>query len=377
MTRLDRNRKNIKNRRNPDTELYNSVYGYKDRNGSIINDILTIFFENSEGSPNPEEDPANILLKIFETLECLEENEHILKRLNKNTIIDLLKRIFRKFYSKPISNFIFLKKIKGQKVSNKKSGGIFNFIIECMTQFMNIPRGWEHIFLRKECRTMIAEKSRVLENQLYYPYTEDVFNCFRLTKFNKIKIVIVGQDPYPGTIRIKGKERPKAIGVSFGIKRCNVSIPMALGRIYDRLENTITRKIEIDGKDEIERWVRPSHGDLTSLAKQGILFINTCLTIDPEEGSTSHFSLWGDFIASNIIRSISEENPNVIFMLWGKKAQSLKKDIGSDSPVLECPHPASTGHHFNIFKQMNHFNEANSILIEYGKTPIDYFKMYD
>ena len=365
MSRNCRNRKNRRYKTNPDFTLYNTIYGNKNGEGSIINDIISVYYRNSEGSPYECDNPTEILIQIFEILECVEDNEdYIRNKLNKNTVISILKRLFKYLYGKQNINFIFLKKEKRQIVHDRRSNKIFEFIKEHIFEFINIPKGWEDVFIRKSCRIKIAEESEKLEGEHYHPLPEDVFNFAKYTKFNKIKIVIMGQDPY---------HDGSAMGLSFSMRRTGKSIRPSLRNIYNRMEATITR---IDENGEEEHWERPDHGDLTILAKQGILFLNICLTVDPEEGAKSHSKrdIWDTFVEENIIRYIIENDSNVVFILWGRAAQKLENSIGSDNPILKCSHPSSYSY-TRGFNRMNHFNEANELLIEQGKKPINYFKL--
>lgn len=222
------------------------------------------------------------------------------------------------------------------------------------------PRTWEKVF--KESEYELKDISKTLDKQeelygIYYPLKKNIFAAFDYTPLSLVKVVIVGQDPYPQSyINEEGFEVPRAQGLSFSVSKDD-TIPSSLKNIYKELY------------DSYRGFMTPDHGDLTSWAKQGVLLLNSCLTLRPGLPK-SHDELWLGFI-KRICKAIAIKNPNCIYLLWGKEAQNIKTMIGEKSVVLEAAHPSGLSANRGFFK-CNHFNKANDILIKQGKEPIDW-----
>jgi uracil-DNA glycosylase len=217
------------------------------------------------------------------------------------------------------------------------------------------PAGWLNVF--KAAEHELAEISEDLENDAltngrFYPDKKDLFNAFDLTPLNKVRVVIVGQDPYHNM----SCGRPTAVGVSFGSFR-GADIPKSLQTIYKELVKSIPG------------FKMPNHPDLTKWCQQGVLMYNTCLTVLPGR-AFSHKKVWGSFMY-HVISSILAVNPTCIFVLWGRKAQSaIKGLLGNKGKVLEAGHPSPLS--MKDFIGCDHFNKINALLIERGDTPIDW-----
>lgn len=212
------------------------------------------------------------------------------------------------------------------------------------------PPYWEDLFQFADPELELV--SSLLENKIYCPLKKDLFSAFWLTPLNRVKVVILGQDPYHqivnGTCRAKG--------LSFSVSKDD-DIPISLQNIFKEIRNND------------ETFEMPDNGDLTSWAKQGILLLNTCLTVAPNQPD-SHHDIWLGFI-SKTLKKISEVNPYCIYLLWGKKAQSFRSKIGSKSVVFESGHPSG----FSAVKYFfgnNHFNLTNEELVKQGKRPINW-----
>jgi uracil-DNA glycosylase len=224
------------------------------------------------------------------------------------------------------------------------------------------PRTWEKVF--EEAAPELAHISSILEEQeqkfgQFYPLKADIFAAFNLTPLPMVKVVIVGQDPYPQSIHIDGATVPRASGLSFSLRRGD-SIPSSLRTIYTELEETV------------RGFRRPDHGDLRAWARQGVLLLNTCLTVRPGMPK-SHGDLWLGFI-KKVLKSIAEINPNCVFLLWGRPAQDIgtkHRMIGERSVILEAPHPSGMNRQGG-FLGTNHFNLANRALIAQGKVGINW-----
>lgn len=221
------------------------------------------------------------------------------------------------------------------------------------------PSSWEDVFREAEhdlrfISSKLEEEER--HHGPFFPEKKDLFNAFHLTALSEVKIVIIGQDPYPQSVNINGRVLPRATGLSFSV-RPEDAVPVSLKNIYKELSSTVNG------------FVTPNHGDLREWAKQGVLMLNTCLTVRPGEAdSHSKFELWHGFV-SKVLKKIAQVNPTCIFFLWGKKAQALRRQmIGDRSVIFECCHPS--GLSANGFFGCNHFNKANQELLKQKKTGI-------
>ena len=221
------------------------------------------------------------------------------------------------------------------------------------------PRTWEHVF--EDAKYELRDVSSILDEQeksfgSYYPLKKDIFAAFNYTPLSNVKVVILGQDPYHQSIPLNGVSAPRAIGFSFSVRQED-SIPSSLNNIYTELSNTI------------RGFVKSDHGDLREWAKQGVLLLNTCLTVRPNQAG-SHGDIWLGFI-NKVFKAISIVNPYCIYMLWGREAQKVRSMIGDRSIVLEAAHPSGFSARRGFFG-CNHFNLANEALIKQGKTCINW-----
>lgn len=182
-----------------------------------------------------------------------------------------------------------------------------------------------------------------------YPPGSLIFNAFAQTPFDKVKVVILGQDPYHGP--------GQAMGLSFSVPK-GIAPPPSLVNIYKELNNDIGMAI-------------PTHGDLTPWAQQGVLLLNAALTVRAGEANSHAQIGWHEFTAA-VIRKISEEREGVVFMLWGRFAQQ-KQDLIDETRhyVLKAPHPSPLSVHTGFFG-CKHFSKANQLLMKDGKDPIDW-----
>lgn len=216
--------------------------------------------------------------------------------------------------------------------------------------------GWEQVF--KDSVHELQDISDILEtdkkvNGRFYPDCKDLFKAFDLTPLTNVKVVIVGEDPYHG---INPDRTPQAQGMCFSVKRGS-KIPSSLVNIYKELKNTVPG------------FFPPPHGDLTGWSRQGILLMNACLTVRPGQPGC-HKELWLGFI-KKAINSILEVNPGCIFVMWGRKAQKIRKMLGERATVLEAAHPSGYSAYKGFFG-CDHFNQINTLLKERGKNPINW-----
>ncbi len=180
-----------------------------------------------------------------------------------------------------------------------------------------------------------------------YPAKEEVFRAFKLTPYQNVRVVIIGQDPYhtPGV----------ANGLAFSSKKTEVT-PPSLVNIFKAIKNDLN----IDNHNT----------DLSSWASQGVLLMNTALTV--EEGKPgSHTKEWISF-TNQIIDGLNKHpHHNIVFLLWGQHAQAFESKIASRHTVLKTSHPSPFSAHKG-FLDCKHFSKVNEILQERGESPINW-----
>ena len=177
----------------------------------------------------------------------------------------------------------------------------------------------------------------------------NIFNGLKLTALKDIKVVILGQDPY--------HEKGQAMGLAFSVPK-GEKIPPSLVNIYKEIESETGNKM-------------PSHGDLRGWARQGVLLLNTVLTVREHLANSHKGKGWEEF-TDGVIKKISEEKEGVVFLLWGANARSKKTLINKNKHlILETVHPSPLSA-YNGFFGCGHFNLANEYLKKIGKTPIDW-----
>lgn len=181
-----------------------------------------------------------------------------------------------------------------------------------------------------------------------YPPQEDIFNAFKYTAFEDVKVVILGQDPYHGP--------NQAHGLAFSVKP-EVAIPPSLLNMYKEL------------KQDIPDFEMPSNGYLVKWAEQGVLLLNTVLTV--ERGMAhSHANLGWETFTDRVIAALNDHREKVVFLLWGSHAQKKGQIIDRTRHcVLTAPHPSPLSAHRGFFG-CKHFSQTNAYLIANGKTPI-------
>jgi len=195
-----------------------------------------------------------------------------------------------------------------------------------------------HEFLKKEYSTRTV-----------YPSMYDIFNCFRFTPLNDVKAVILGQDPY--------HNEGQAMGLSFSVPE-GKEPPPSLVNIYKELLDDL-------GIPPVKS------GDLTKWAKNGVLLLNTVLTVRAG-AANSHKGAGWEIFTDGVIKKLSAEKENLVFLLWGGNARSKKPLIdGRKHLILECAHPSPLSA-FAGFFGCKHFSKTNDYLTAHGKQPIDW-----
>ena len=183
-----------------------------------------------------------------------------------------------------------------------------------------------------------------------YPPERDVFNAFRTTEFGRVKVVILGQDPYHGA--------GQAHGLAFSVQP-EIAVPPSLVNIYKELAT------------DIEGFQIPQHGYLQHWAEQGVLLLNTVLTVRAG-AAHSHATFGWEVFTDEVIRQLDKEREHLVFMLWGSHAQKKGAFIDRNRHlVLTAPHPSPLSAYRGFFG-CKHFSQANAYLQANGLEPIDW-----
>lgn len=220
---------------------------------------------------------------------------------------------------------------------------------------IKITEEWDELLRDEFSSTSYVTLRQFLKSEYQtrtvYPSMYDIFNAFKNTPFDEIKVVLIGQDPY--------HEPGQAMGLSFSVPD-GEKIPPSLINIYKELQS--------------ETGITPKNsGNLTGWASQGVLLLNTVLTVRAHQANSHKGKGWEQFTDS-VIKKISDKKENVVFFLWGANARAKKQFIDETKHlVLECAHPSPLSA-YNGFFGCGHFNRANEYLISHGKEPVDWSK---
>lgn len=218
---------------------------------------------------------------------------------------------------------------------------------------VNIGNDWDEMlrgefdkeYYQKLRRFLAAEyKTRTI-----YPDMYDIFNALKYTPYSGVKAVILGQDPYHGA--------GQAHGLCFSVKR-GIEPPPSLKNIFKEIQDDIG-------------IAPPQHGELTKWAKEGVLLLNTVLTVRRGEAN-SHKGVGWEIFTDRVIELLNEREKPMVFLLWGSNARQKKRLITNPKHyVLETVHPSPLSA-YNGFFGCKHFSKTNSILRELGETEIDW-----
>lgn len=204
-------------------------------------------------------------------------------------------------------------------------------------------------FKKPYYRKLFETVKHEYETHTVFPPKNDLFNALHRTPLSSVKAVILGQDPYHNV--------HQAHGLCFSVNK-GIDIPPSLHNIYEEMHNDIGFQI-------------PSHGDLTGWADQGVLLLNTVLTVRAHEAN-SHRGIGWETFTDAIIRLVDEKTSPVVFFLWG--APAGKKEALIHNPnhlVLKAPHPSPLSAYRGFFG-CKHFSKANAFLTQKGLSPIDW-----
>lgn len=183
-----------------------------------------------------------------------------------------------------------------------------------------------------------------------YPPAEDIFNALHYTPLSKVKVLVLGQDPY--------HNENQAHGLSFSVLPSQPEIPPSLQNIYKELHDDLGCDI-------------PNHGYLKKWADQGVLMLNTVLTVRAHQPNSHQKHGWEEFTDA-IIRALNKQDRPIVYLLWGKPAQTKIKML--DNPkhlILTAPHPSPLSAYRGFFG-CRHFSQTNDFLEKNGITPIDW-----
>ena len=182
-----------------------------------------------------------------------------------------------------------------------------------------------------------------------YPAPDDIFNAFHLTPLSDVKVVILGQDPYHGD--------GQAHGLCFSVKP-SVEIPPSLENIYKELHDDLGCRI-------------PNNGYLVKWAEQGVLLLNTVLTVRAHE-AMSHRNIGWETFTDAVIQIVNQQDRPIVFLLWGGAARAKASMLNNPNHlILEAPHPSPLSAYRGFFG-CRHFSRANAFLQAHGVEPIDW-----
>lgn len=204
-------------------------------------------------------------------------------------------------------------------------------------------------FRKPYYKQLFATVNKEYQTRLVFPPADDIFNAFHLTPLHKVKVVILGQDPY--------HNRGQAHGLCFSVKK-GVEVPPSLVNIYQELHDDLGCDI-------------PDHGCLTKWAEQGVLMLNTVLTVRAHQANSHQGIGWEEFTDA-AIRILNQEQRPMVFILWGRPAQMKKAMLNNPAHlILEAPHPSPYSASRGFFGSRP-FSKTNDYLIKHGMDPIDW-----
>ncbi len=187
------------------------------------------------------------------------------------------------------------------------------------------------------------------ERSVVHPPGRDMFNAFALTPFEQVRVVILGQDPYHGP--------DQAHGLCFSVRRGQPP-PPSLVNIFEELRTDLG-------------LARPAHGELTSWAQQGVLLLNTCLSVRAGQAASHQGKGW-ERLTDAAIRALAEHREGLVFVLWGAPAGKKAPMIdASKHLILKAPHPSPLSAYRGFFG-CRHFSRINAHVIARGSSPIDW-----
>lgn len=223
-----------------------------------------------------------------------------------------------------------------------------------MNAMIDIEASWKQYLKSEFEKPYFAKLTENVRNEykngLCFPPAKLVFNAFNLCPFNKVKVVILGQDPY--------HELGQAMGLSFSVPD-GVMLPPSLQNIYKEIHSDLGKPI-------------PTSGDLTRWAKQGVLLLNATLTVRAHEANSHQALGWQNFTDA-AIEIINTHREHIVFMLWGGFARSKKRLIDTNRHcIIESVHPSPLSANRGGWFGQHQFSRCNAYLKQYGLGEIDW-----
>ena len=219
--------------------------------------------------------------------------------------------------------------------------------------YPQLEEGWKKALAEEFGAEYMKELKKKLEKEMkagivVYPPVKQIFNAFNLTPFDKVKVVVLGQDPYHG----KGQ----AHGLSFSVPK-GIKPPPSLVNIFKEIESDLNVKIS------------KTNGNLEDWAKQGVLLLNSVLTVRANSPA-SHRNFGWEKLTDTVIKTLSDKKEQLVFLLWGKFAQEKESLIDASKHfILKAPHPSPFSANSGFFG-CKHFSKTNEYLIKTSQTPI-------
>lgn len=204
-------------------------------------------------------------------------------------------------------------------------------------------------FEKEYFKSLVIEIEKAYEKDIIFPNKGDIFNAFDYTPLRKVKVVILGQDPY--------HNEGQAHGLCFSVKK-GIVIPPSLVNIYKELQSDL-------------ECIAPCHGYLEKWSRQGVLMLNTVLTVKMHQAH-SHRNIGWEVFTDSVIRILNNQNRPIVFILWGAPAQKKEKMLtNSRHLILKAPHPSPLSSYRGFFGSKP-FSKSNEFLEEMGLEPIDW-----
>ncbi len=220
---------------------------------------------------------------------------------------------------------------------------------------IDLPPSWDKVLAETMSQPYMEALIKFLKEEkaqgvTVYPSEDDIFNAFKLTPFEKVKVVILGQDPYHGI--------NQAHGLSFSVQK-GIAPPPSLKNIYKELAS------------EFPNYKTPPHGDLTDWAKQGVLLLNATLTVRAHSPGSHQKKGWEQF-TDTVIKELSEKRSGLVFILWGNYAKQKESLIDHEKHfIIKSPHPSPFSAYTGFFGSKP-FSTTNELLKKQGKEEVNW-----
>ena len=217
-----------------------------------------------------------------------------------------------------------------------------------------INKGWDEVLKKKKKKDYFRKLGIFVKseykNKICFPQYKDIFNALRYTDYDEVKVVILGQDPYHGD--------GEAHGLSFSVHD-NIKRPPSLANIFKELESDL--------------GIKKENNDLTGWAKQGVLLLNSIMSV-VKDTPLSHKEKGWEIFTDNIIKKLNERETPIVFILWGGYARSKKQLITNKNHyIVESVHPSPLSAYHGFFGSRP-FSKTNNFLVSHNIKPIDWGK---